>query len=218
VGQNLDNPAYAGDEDNSPPLSIDNSITAKRLNSIGGLQKTEGTSVMRLQGNSNNDNSQIDGMIGSRSPQALLDRTSDKLSTNDISLQRPSTGQSTGYARPFSRQLPQNKPTNGHIPGISDGTGTIRQAAAGKPATEGTQGNTYSIDSATNHSKYIVVFDDKAPMRAKASKDLVKSLVRGMNGKVVHEYNVINGIAVSIPEDGVADLKNRPDVKYVEKD
>lgn len=66
-------------------------------------------------------------------------------------------------------------------------------------------------------STYIIVFDDTpyaSAMTAQSASDLVASC----GGQVKYRYNVINGMAVTLPDSMAEKIRSLPNVKYVEKD
>jgi serine protease AprX len=69
--------------------------------------------------------------------------------------------------------------------------------------------------ASSGYSTYIVAFND-FPSIQSVSK--VTDLVNSYNGKVIYRYSVIDGMAVTIPDNKVDELKTLDSVKYVEKD
>ncbi|WP_048197713.1 S8 family serine peptidase [Methanocella arvoryzae] len=68
------------------------------------------------------------------------------------------------------------------------------------------------------YSTYIVAFEDKPGTASIAAEDQVTSLVNSFNGRIIHKYSIINGMAVTIPDSKVDQLRAMDNVKYVEKD
>ncbi|BAI62874.1 peptidase S8 family protein [Methanocella paludicola SANAE] len=66
-------------------------------------------------------------------------------------------------------------------------------------------------------STYIVVFNDTLQSKTMAVQS-ASSLVESYGGHVKYRYNVINGMAVTLPDSMAGQLKTIPGVKYVEKD
>jgi serine protease AprX len=77
-----------------------------------------------------------------------------------------------------------------------------------------TGSNTPNIDS-SGYSTYIVAFKDSPSIQAENS---VTDLIRSFNGNIIYHYSVIDGMAVTIPDNKVNELKALDNVKYVEKD
>ncbi|WP_424357054.1 S8 family serine peptidase [Methanocella sp. MCL-LM] len=67
------------------------------------------------------------------------------------------------------------------------------------------------------YSTYIVAFEDK-PGTASVADEKFTSLINSYNGRIIHRYSIINGMAVTIPDSKVDELKAMENVKYVEKD
>jgi serine protease AprX len=70
-------------------------------------------------------------------------------------------------------------------------------------------------DNSSGYSTYIVAFKDGQSAMA---ENQVQSMVDSFNGQIIYKYSVINGWAVTIPDNKVDDLKALDNVKYVEKD
>ncbi len=68
---------------------------------------------------------------------------------------------------------------------------------------------------ASGYSTYIVAFKDNPSIQAENS---VTDLVNSYNGNVVYRYSVIDGMAVTIPDNKVSELQALDNVKYIEKD
>ncbi|KAI1297985.1 hypothetical protein F5Y03DRAFT_368897 [Xylaria venustula] len=64
-------------------------------------------------------------------------------------------------------------------------------------------------------STYIVTLKDDASADDVAA---AKKHAQDQGGKITHEYNLIKGFAVEIPDDAVTTLDSHPSVKGVEKD
>jgi len=71
--------------------------------------------------------------------------------------------------------------------------------------------------SSTGYSTYIVAFKDQGTASA-AAQSQVESLIDSYNGKIIDRYSLINGMAVTLPDDKVDTLKAMSNVKYVEKE
>jgi serine protease AprX len=69
--------------------------------------------------------------------------------------------------------------------------------------------------ASSGFSTYIVAFND-FPSIQSVSK--VTDLINSYNGKIIYRYSVIDGMAVTIPDNKVNELKALDSVKYVEKD
>ncbi len=67
----------------------------------------------------------------------------------------------------------------------------------------------------SGYSTYIVAFKDNPSIQA---ENTVTDLVNSYNGNIVYRYSVIDGMAVTIPDNKVSELKALDNVKYVEKD
>ena len=74
-----------------------------------------------------------------------------------------------------------------------------------------------SGSSSTGYSTYIVAFNDRGTASA-AAQGQVESLINSYNGKIIDRYSIIDGIAVTLPDNKVDELKAMSNVKYVEKD
>ncbi|MCD1296327.1 peptidase S8 [Methanocella sp. CWC-04] len=72
--------------------------------------------------------------------------------------------------------------------------------------------------SSSGYSTYIVAFNGEPGQMSAMAEEKVTSLVNSYEGQVVYRYSVINGMAVTIPDDRVNELKALDNVKYVEKD
>ena len=66
------------------------------------------------------------------------------------------------------------------------------------------------------YSTYIVAFKDSGA--AARAADGITSLVNSYNGKIIYRYSVIDGMAITMPDNKVDELKAMSGVKYVEKD
>ena len=71
---------------------------------------------------------------------------------------------------------------------------------------------------AVGSSRYIVVFEDASPMALQMAKEQVKGFTESQDGKVIHDYSIIDGLAVSITDNKAYELSYLDNVKYVEKD
>lgn len=87
---------------------------------------------------------------------------------------------------------------------------SIAVVGAAQPAA-----NTSGSGASSGYSTYIVAFNN-FPSIQSVSK--VTDLVNSFNGRVIYRYSVIDGMAVTIPDNKVGELKALSDVKYVEKD
>lgn len=74
---------------------------------------------------------------------------------------------------------------------------------------------TQPTDNSSGYSTYIVAFKDGQSAMA---ENQVQSMVDSFNGQIIYKYSVINGWAVTIPDNKVDELKALDNVKYVEKD
>lgn len=70
----------------------------------------------------------------------------------------------------------------------------------------------------SGYSTYIVAFNDKTGQISTMAQDQVTGFINSHNGKILYRYSVINGMAVTIPDDQVDELKAMKNVMYVEKD
>src|SRR5208337_2724413 len=86
---------------------------------------------------------------------------------------------------------------------------TIAVAAATPP------GSNISNTDSSGYSTYIVAFKDGPSIQAENS---VTDLIHSFNGNIIYHYSVIDGMAVTIPDNKVNELKALDNVKYVEKD
>lgn len=69
------------------------------------------------------------------------------------------------------------------------------------------------------YSTYIIAFDNGQNTTASAvAEEQITKLVNSYDGTVVTTYEVVNGIAVNIPDDKVDQLNVIKNIKYVEKD
>ncbi|HEY3272651.1 MAG TPA: S8 family serine peptidase, partial [Methanocella sp.] len=75
-----------------------------------------------------------------------------------------------------------------------------------------------TVDVADGSSRYIVVFEDTSAPALQMAKAQVKGFAESQDGKVIHDYSIISGMAVSIPDEKAAALSSLDHVKYVEKD
>ncbi|OPY29713.1 MAG: Tk-subtilisin precursor [Methanocella sp. PtaU1.Bin125] len=73
-----------------------------------------------------------------------------------------------------------------------------------------------SVASSSGYSTYIVAFHDSDA--AVMAADDITSLVNSYNGRIIHRYSVIDGMAITMPDNMVDELKSMSGVKYVEKD
>jgi serine protease AprX len=73
-----------------------------------------------------------------------------------------------------------------------------------------------SVASSSGYSTYIVAFNDSGA--AARATDGITSLVNSYNGKIIYRYSVIDGMAITMPDNKVDELKAMSGVKYVEKD
>ncbi len=74
--------------------------------------------------------------------------------------------------------------------------------------------NSQPTDNSTGYSTYIVAFKDgQSAMAENQAMDMIDSF----NGQIIYKYSVINGWAVTIPDNKVDSLKALDNVKYVEK-
>lgn len=78
-------------------------------------------------------------------------------------------------------------------------------------------GNMAASVSNSSVSTYIVVFNDGPQMKTMAAQSASAS-VESLGGQVKYRYNIINGMAVTIPDNRAEQLRSLPNVKYVEKD
>lgn len=74
-----------------------------------------------------------------------------------------------------------------------------------------------SDDNSSGYSTYIVAFKGE-PGSMSAMDSQITSFVSSHNGQIVDRYSIINGMAISIPDDRVDELKAMDNVKYIEKD
>jgi serine protease AprX len=74
-----------------------------------------------------------------------------------------------------------------------------------------------SVSSSTGYSTYIVAFKDQGAASA-AAQGQVESLINSYNGRIIDRYSIIDGMAVTLPDNKVDELKAMSNVKYVEKD
>src|SRR5512147_1137220 len=74
-----------------------------------------------------------------------------------------------------------------------------------------------SDSSSTGYSTYIVGFKDEGAASA-AALSQVESLIDTYNGKIIDRFSLIDGMAITLPDDKVDELKAMSNVKYVEKD
>ena len=73
-----------------------------------------------------------------------------------------------------------------------------------------------SVASSSGYSTYIVAFKDSGA--AARAADSITSLVNSYNGKIIYRYSVIDGMAITMPDNKVDELKAMSGVEYVEKD
>jgi serine protease AprX len=69
--------------------------------------------------------------------------------------------------------------------------------------------------ASSGYSTYIVAFNDFPSIQSVSN---VTDIINSYNGKVIYRYSVIDGMAVTIPDNKVNELKALSNVKYVEKD
>ncbi|HTX44107.1 MAG TPA: protease inhibitor I9 family protein, partial [Methanocella sp.] len=67
-------------------------------------------------------------------------------------------------------------------------------------------------------STYIVVFNGSSGGISAASSNKVADLVSSYGGDVKYRYHIVNGMAVTMPDSQAGQLRELPNVKYVEKD
>lgn len=75
--------------------------------------------------------------------------------------------------------------------------------------------NSTDMGASTGYSTYIVAFNDGPSVQAESQ---VTDLVSSFNGKVLYRYSIIDGMAVTIPDNKVSELQSLGNVKYVEKE
>lgn len=74
-----------------------------------------------------------------------------------------------------------------------------------------------SATGSPGYSTYIVAFKDQGAASAMAQSQ-VESLINSYNGRIIDHFSIIDGMAVTLPDDKVDELKAMSNVKYVEKD
>ncbi len=72
--------------------------------------------------------------------------------------------------------------------------------------------------SSDNVSTYIVVFNDSQGISTQAAYGSMADSVLSLGGNVKYRYNIINGMAITIPDSQLGPISELPNVKYVEKD
>ncbi|AFD00746.1 Subtilisin-like serine proteases (peptidase S8 family) [Methanocella conradii HZ254] len=75
--------------------------------------------------------------------------------------------------------------------------------------------NTAESGASSGYSTYIVAFKGDPSIQAESR---LAGLLDSFNGRIVYHYSIIDGVAVTMPDDRVDELKALSDVKYVEKD
>ena len=105
------------------------------------------------------------------------------------------------------------------FPSLTNVYDAAASGQAGSGNTAGSAGDRIAGETdAPDSSRYIVVFKDSTPSELQMAKEQVKGFAESQDGKVVHDYSIIAGLTVSIPDDKAAALSSLGTVKYVEKD
>ena len=109
--------------------------------------------------------------------------------------------------------------TNGAISSSGNILATAQYDKSDEPDMKLTIGHQATVmDEPEGSSRYIVVFEDRSPVAVNMAREQVKGFTESQNGKVIHDYSIIKGMAVSIPDDKAGELAALSDVKYVERD
>lgn len=91
-------------------------------------------------------------------------------------------------------------------------SGTLAAAAAIPPMKNS------PVANSSGYSTYIVAFDSQPGTASATAEDQVASFVSSYNGRIIYRYSIIDGIAVTIPDDRAGELRAMDNVRYVEKD